>query len=42
MDKGLEVALFGVEFAVVPGACEDLDPFAGEHADNGMEGFFSD
>jgi hypothetical protein len=25
----------------VPGTREDLDPFVGEHADNGMEGFFS-
>jgi hypothetical protein len=37
----LEVALFVVEFAVVRGACEDLDPFVGEHAADGMEGFFS-
>ncbi len=38
-DEALEVALFVIEFAVVPGAGEDFDPFISEHADDGVEGF---
>ena len=38
-DEALEVALFVIEFAIVPGAGEDFDPFISEHADDGVEGF---
>ena len=37
--EALEVALFVIELAVVPGAGEDFDPFISEHADDGVEGF---
>ena len=35
----MEVALFVIEFAIVPGAGEDFHPFVSEHADDGVEGF---
>ena len=37
-DEALEVALFVIEFVIVPGVGEDFDPFISEHADDGVEG----